>query len=265
MDHIASLFSGSTGNSTYIGDENSGILIDAGKSCRAIFGELSNLGFGGARIEGIFITHTHSDHISALVNTLRRFPSIPVYGSEETLQRICGLPELPADAVFRPVSFAGTEVNRFFVRAFSTPHDCEGSCGYTVCVGGGQKVGVCTDLGEVTDTVASALRGCRTVFIESNHDENVLLAGPYPYPLKRRILSSVGHLSNDMCGSLAAFLLQGGTKNFVLGHLSQENNMPDIAFETVHYHLCAAGAQESADYCLQVAAPYLSARHYAVG
>ena len=259
MDHFCSLFSGSTGNSTYIGDENSGILIDAGKSYSAVIKRLSDLGCKNTQIKAIFITHTHSDHISALECLKKKQPQIPIYGSLET---VAFLNDRYCFDNLHPVHGKGCESDRFFVTPFNVPHDCDGTKGYTVALENGLKLGICTDLGEVTPEIERALSGCRSVLVESNHDVNALKAGSYPFYLKQRILGRLGHLSNTACGELAARLVKTGTKNFILGHLSAENNMPDIAFETVNYYLENCGAQENGDYFLRVASPEFADRHF---
>ena len=139
------------------------------------------------------------------------------------------------------------------IASFSTPHDSVGSLGFTVTTPKGVRAGVATDLGVVTEKIAQSLTGCDLVLLESNYDEAMLKAGGYPYYLKRRILSENGHLSNDSCGELAVRLAQSGTTRFVLGHLSKENNFPDLAYQTTLSFLAAAGLKENFDFKLAVA------------
>ena len=141
------------------------------------------------------------------------------------------------------------------IKAFRTPHDSAESCGYTATFSDGRVISVATDMGEMTYDVMQALKGSDLVLIESNHDIGMLRNGPYPYPLKRRILSSRGHLSNDACSEAIKTLVENGTTRFVLGHLSKENNYPPLAFETAKAALTQIGAIEGVDYLLEVASP----------
>lgn len=262
-DYLATLYSGSSGNSTYIGNAEDGLLVDAGKSCRELCSQLRALDFDLSAVRGLLLTHSHSDHISAVATLHKYYPTLPIYGFVPTLNHLVDNGVVGGDADLRPIDEKGAQVGRFFVTAFDTPHDAPGSCGYTLTAEDGEKFAVCTDLGEATEEIYEALRGCKTLLLESNHDENVLMAGPYPYYLKQRILGQFGHLSNDSCGKLAVRLLRCGAQNIVLGHLSKQNNFPDIAYETVNYRLEECGAVEG-DYRLRVASPVIADRHYEV-
>jgi phosphoribosyl 1,2-cyclic phosphodiesterase len=180
--------------------------------------------------------------------------SLPVYATEGTLDGMsyAGVfSKSKIDAYVIPQK--GTEVGGIFVRPFKTPHDSIDSCGYTVITPDGKRLAVATDMGMVTDTVANALCGCDLVLLESNHDVRMLQNGPYPYPLKQRILSDTGHLNNESAARLASQLLDSGTTRFVLGHLSKENNIHGLAYETTKSAFSCMGAQESRDYLLDVA------------
>jgi len=263
MDSISTLFSGSSGNSLHIGGED-GILIDAGKNFKAICEALKSLDFPVRGIRAVFITHSHSDHVTALKVLSKKLPDVPIFATAQTIDNLLFEGILGPEAMLCPIDEQGIGVGRFFVTPFTTPHDCPGSCGYVIETESGSRIGVCTDLGHRTDTVTEALSGCKTVVIESNHDENILRAGHYPYWLKMRILSEEGHLSNRDCASLSAILLHSGAKNFVLAHLSRENNLPDVAFDTVSRKLCECGAEPDGEFGLHVAQPFVAARHFSV-
>ena len=147
------------------------------------------------------------------------------------------------------------QIGEFTVTPFCTSHDCRESCGYRIVLPDDRCVGGATDLGVVTQTVRDHLWGCDPIHIESNHDIRMLENGPYPYPLKRRILSAVGHLSNEACARELPALVRSGTTRIVLGHISRENNLPDLAYATARAELAACGLTENIDYVLQTAAP----------
>lgn len=252
MARFCSLFSSSSGNCTYIGTSGANILVDVGVSAKRTEEALAGIGVEPADIDAIFITHEHSDHISGARVFASRY-NIKVYATPGTLREMEKCGALNEKNIYEPVNPAGTEVNGFFVKPFATSHDAAQSCGYAVTTPDSKRLAVCTDLGVVTDTVMNAIYGSELVLLESNHDVNMLLNGGYPYPLKRRILSEVGHLSNDVCARTAVKLVDGGTTRLVLGHLSHENNIPDLARQTAKNALGEAGMNENADYLLEVA------------
>lgn len=224
---FSTLFSGSSGNCTYIKYGEDEILIDAGKSCSAICKKLCELGTNIDNIKAIFITHEHSDHTAAL-NVLLKKKSIPVY-----IHRNCCWEMNDIHQCFH--LFSGNfsvNVGELEIEGFYTPHDSMQSLGYTVKCGN-TYIGVATDMGMVAKNVVQSLAGCRAVLIEANYDPEMLRTGPYPPQLKRRVASDRGHLSNDDSALLAAVLANAGTKYLALGHLSLENNMPQVAFDRV--------------------------------
>ncbi len=191
---------------------------------------LSLSGLAPEDLAGVLITHEHSDHISGLA-MLTKCRSVPVYAPRVLGRNLCrGVPGLESCLhifeVGKPFAVGGLSVT-----AFHTSHDTDESVGYRV--ERGCALGFATDMGCVTDKVENALLGCDAVLIEANHDREMLVAGPYPPYLKYRILSPQGHLSNEECARLAVKLANAGTKYIVLGHLSRENNTPELAYETV--------------------------------
>lgn len=222
--------SGSSGNCLLLSDHNTHILIDAGISMRRIQAFLLRAGLFWRDIDGVLITHEHSDHISGL-ETLARRTEIPVYAPHTVANRLLGrMPALADKLRIIPVG-EGFDVGELCVMAFHTPHDTDESVGYRV--EGDSVFALATDMGCVTDEITAGLLGADAVLIESNHDLQMLRDGPYPFPLKRRILSDRGHLSNDECGKLSRLLADSGTGTIVLGHLSRENNRPSLALQTV--------------------------------
>ncbi len=250
MARIYPLFSSSKGNSTYIGNEKSGILIDCGVSFKRLAASLELNNIPLSAVQAVFITHEHSDHVSGL-KMLTKNMGLPVYGQKRTLQRLCDAdkiaPQSPViDMSGISITCAGAEVS-----CFNTPHDTIQSCGYRIHTEDDKLCAVCTDLGHVTQEVDEALTGCRLVLIEANYDESMLRTGPYPLYLKERILSPNGHLSNDDCAAQVRRLIERGTSYFILGHLSQDNNHPRIADYTVQSAL--EGFTRGKDYLMGVA------------
>lgn len=224
---IISLYSGSGGNSTLIATKSSAILIDAGKSARSLCAALKGVGVDADRINAIFVTHEHTDHISAL-EVLMKKHNIPIHMTEASAD---GARLAPGSRIFSHVVRHSprfeVEVGNIRVRSFCTSHDSAMSVGYRVEIeedGEKYAFGIATDTGYVTDEMKIGLRGCDSVLIESNHDVEMLKCGSYPLEVKRRILGRSGHLSNEDCAALAADLAFYGTRNFMLGHLSEENN-----------------------------------------
>lgn len=212
---------------------------------------MQRCGIDPLSVQGILITHEHSDHISGL----RVFASkyhIPVFASKGTLGALESMGILsdkyPAYTIEDTLELAGMHVN-----AFRTPHDCAESFGYRIEAEDGHTVTVATDIGHITPEVEENLHGTDLAVIESNHDIGMLRTGPYPYSLKRRILSDFGHLSNTACADLLPELFEDGTKHFLLAHLSRENNTPDIARQTAVCGMQMAGVENAEDYILQVA------------
>lgn len=223
-----------------LSDGDTHLLIDAGISMRRIEQSLARTGLTVNDIAGVLITHEHADHISGLGMLLKHY-DLTVYAPHTVGARLCGM--LPAAADRLRVVPVGElfPVGGVRVRAFHTPHDTDESVGYRV--EGRGCFALATDMGEVTDEVLDGLLGADTVLIESNHDVTMLVDGGYPVQLKRRILSAHGHLSNADCAALAARLVREGTGTVILGHLSRENNRPELAFAETAGKLEGSGAE----------------------
>ncbi len=251
MAKICPLFSGSSGNCTYVGYGDNHILVDMGASARGVCNALKGIGVNPSDISAILITHEHSDHTSALKVFLKNH-NIPVYASKETISALANDGRLPEGFACNEIRGKFTVGNAEITR-FATSHDCVGSSGYVFNFSDGTRVAVCTDLGIVTDEIRENLLGCRAVMLESNHDVMMLQNGSYPYPLKRRILSEQGHLSNGACAAELPELVRNGTKRIILAHLSRENNHPSVAKSCSVATLMAEGLVEDKDYTIYVA------------
>lgn len=248
------LFSSSSGNSVYIGDNSGGILVDVGRSAKQTDLMLQKIGVDPDTLKGIFITHEHSDHI----NGLKVFASkhnIPVYASTGTLEALRKKEVLTGKHI--DIALTGdVEVAGLNIKPVKTSHDCADGRGYVITgCDGTTRAAIATDTGFVSPELLAEITGCKLVYIESNHDVNMLKNGPYTYILQKRILSNVGHLSNDACADTLCSLINKGTTHFVLAHLSRENNTPQLAYSTSTNALKASGAMENRDYILKVAEP----------
>lgn len=229
---IISLYSGSTGNAFVISAPSGTLLIDAGKNAKRLCGALAEVNINVDDIGAILVTHEHTDHISALPVFLKKHP-VPVH-----LAYGCAYKLLPHPSV-EPLLHMHPPIHEecicgMRVTSFPTPHDSRASVGYRIEIPDENgnivyRIGYATDIGYVTPEIEKALTGCDAVILESNHDFDMLMTGPYPYDLKKRIASRRGHLSNPDSAALAAHLCATGTKKLMLAHLSQENNAPDIA------------------------------------
>ena len=231
---LCSLYSGSSGNSIYVGSDNAHILVDVGVSAKKIMQALTTIDMKPEDIDGILITHEHSDHIAGLGVIMRKF-GIPVYGTTKTLEAVANYRSLgKVDmSLFHGIAPEQSfQIKDMWVKPISTWHDAADPVCYTL-MQDDKKVSIATDLGDYDEHVVDALSGADAMLIEANHDIRMLEVGPYPYPLKQRILSKRGHLSNERGGQLVRALLNDHIKGIYLGHLSKENNYPELAFEAV--------------------------------
>lgn len=251
MARFCSLFSSSSGNSTFIGSSKTGILIDAGVSAKRIKEALLSREIDPSTLSAIFVTHEHSDHIAG-IRVLASSFKIPVFATAGTIEGLNDAGVLNGKFPVFELSKDGDEIGDLVVRSFKTPHDSNESCGFTIEFPDGRKAAVATDIGTVTNEVLNGIIGCDLVMLESNHDVGMLQNGPYPYYLKRRILSDRGHLSNESCASVARDLVERGTTRLFLGHLSGENNIPELAFQTSFCTISETGAKIDSDYILKV-------------
>ena len=253
MAKFLSLFSGSSGNSTYIGDGESGILIDAGRTAKQLAEALSAREIDPAGIGALFITHEHVDHGQGIRVFASKY-NVPVYATEGTIKGLWQKGYVNEKTELH-VMKQEVQIGSLTVSSFATSHDTYEPCGYTVRTGDERKATVCTDTGILTDESKQALAGSDLVLLESNHELNMLLHGPYPYPLKMRVSGAKGHLSNDDCARELVKLVEGGTTRLFLGHLSRENNTPELAEQTALSAMQIAGMREGFDFTLGVCPP----------
>ncbi len=257
MSRICPLYSGSTGNSTYIGTENTGILIDSGASCKGICEGLCLAGASLEEITAVAVTHCHDDHIKGLKTVLKR-SGAALLGSEETVEALISKGLVPEGTPITVMGEKPVTVGDMELSSFATSHDSLGSCGYRLNLPDGKVFSLCTDTGILTDEIKAAISGSDAVLLESNHDVEMLKNGPYPPILKVRIMSDRGHISNAVCAGEVLELFKSGTTRFVLGHLSLNNNTPALAKTTSESVLMDIGAVNLRDYILSVAAPKLN-------
>ena len=247
MARIYPLFSSSKGNCTYIGSKSEGILIDNGVSYTRLKKAMEVNGLSPDSIKAVFITHEHSDHTKGLAMLTKKH-RLTVYAQSYTLDVLCSGGCIKGD--YEEIKDSA-DVCGMNIRCFNTMHDTKESCGYRITFEDGRSCAVCTDLGKVTDEVYESLMGTDVVLLEANYDIEMLRNGAYPYYLKTRIFLNNGHLSNLDSGKFAAKLVESGTTKLILGHLSQDNNTPDLAQQTVEQQLLPF--VKNTDYMLSVA------------
>ncbi len=240
---VATLASGSRGNCTYVGSCRSGVLVDCGLSTRQVLRRMAEIGLGDARIDAVLITHEHADHVGAariLCERLhrvqgQRVPFFMTRGTRRGLNPRCVPQRIERVRAGEPFAVGGVRVEPFRI-----PHDVEDPVGYLVAH---QQVHVCvvTDLGRVTRLVERQLSRSDIAVLEFNHDLEMLLDGPYPWSLKQRVRGAHGHLSNAQSEALVARGATSRLKHLVLAHLSEDNNLPELALEAAQRGLHAAG------------------------
>lgn len=250
MARLCPLFSGSSGNSYYIGSQSAGVLVDAGRSARQLDLMLSACTIDPLAIHAILITHEHTDHVSAVRVFAKKY-NIPVFASAGTLSALSDkLGETKTYRMERDLQIADMTIN-----SFATSHDCSEPLGFRIKTADSRTVVVSTDLGYISEEVENGLLGADFAVIESNHDLDMLRTGPYPYYLKNRILSTKGHLSNKECAKMLPKMAKSGTTRFILAHLSKDNNLPSIARNEALKALCSQNLTENQDFTLSVATP----------
>lgn len=251
MAKIVPLFSSSSGNSYYISGNSEGILVDAGKNCKQLELALMQNEIDTKTIKAIFITHEHIDHCSALRVFAKRY-DLPIYASKGTLEALVKSEKVDSNASLFVIEDE-IVLGDTLIKRVTTSHDASESCGYHITTADNRRCAVVTDTGFLTASAMSALKNSNAVVIESNHDVEMLKNGPYPYVLKKRVLSMTGHLSNADCAKVLPELVDSGVTRFMLAHLSQENNTPRLALDTSVAVLHGAGMQKDSDYTIMTA------------
>ncbi len=231
---LCSLISGSSGNASLISYKNTKILVDCGMSCKRLEAQLARLDMCPKDLSAIMVTHEHIDHICGVGVVSRKY-NIPIYATEQThnamnIGNICdeNICIIEPDRIFT--------IGDVLVNAFAIPHDAAAPVGYRFLCGE-KKYSVATDIGLMTDVIFDSLSGSESIILEANHDIQMLKNGSYPERLKERILADSGHMSNEVCAKTALALTKRGTKRIMLAHLSEENNTPTLAYDTVKSQL----------------------------
>ena len=232
MLKFCSLYSGSTGNSLYVQTDNAKILVDTGVSAKKVVEGLQNIKVNIEEIDAILVTHEHVDHVQSL-GTISKKYDIPVYANKKTWEK---MPKQKDKISENNIKYFNSnenfEIKDCIIHPFSIPHDAIDPCGFNF-INNKEKFSIATDLGHITTKIVDSLSGSKFIMIEANYEPEVLKCSKYPYMLKTRIADPNGHLSNNVAGKLIAQLINTGVKDVMLGHLSKENNFPELAYKTV--------------------------------
>lgn len=231
---IAPIASGSSGNCIYVGTDTTHLLVDAGISGKRVEAGVNALDLSMRDIDAILITHEHADHISGLGVLSRRY-GIPIFttgGTKREILRCRSIGKIDDELISEIKADDRFVIKDIKIDPMRVSHDAAEPVAYRF-THGRKKAAIVTDLGTYNDYTVECLRGMDALFLEANHDVNMLQVGPYPYPLKQRILGEKGHLSNESAGGLLSSLMHEGLKAVMLGHLSKENNIPELAYESV--------------------------------
>jgi phosphoribosyl 1,2-cyclic phosphodiesterase len=249
---VCTLASGSSGNAVYIATEDTKLLVDAGLSGRAIVCRLEEIGVSGDELDAILVTHEHNDHVKG-VGVLSRRYDLPVYATRATWEAMpAGTGVIKEENQRYITAGDGFDIGSQKIEVFGTSHDAADSVGFTFSHGC-YKIGLATDTGCLNNFIRQRLSDADLLVFEANHDLQMLRDGRYPWPLKQRILSDRGHLSNTAAGHCLTALVSGKTKAVVLAHLSKENNCPELAYSTVAAILEGHGLKPGVDLTLDIA------------
>ncbi|AOY75329.1 MBL fold metallo-hydrolase [Clostridium formicaceticum] len=250
--HFCSLASGSSGNCHFFTNGEDYLLIDAGLSGKQIQSRLQETGFDPKKLTGILVSHEHNDHICGVGILSRRF-NLPIYANEATWKAMEGK---IGNIVAENIKVFQTEetfcIGSLRILAYSISHDAAEPVGFTL-ESDHAKISVATDLGFINKGIIDKIKDSHLVVLEANHDEDMLKAGKYPYYLKRRILSDIGHLSNEAAGNAIVDLVKKNVKTVLLAHLSKENNFPELAMVTIKNILESHRINMGEDICIDLA------------
>ncbi len=240
MAEFTMLYSGSSGNSALLKEDDKCLLIDMGKSATLTNKKLLELNVNINMLEGILITHEHIDHVAGL-NVFLKKHNIPVYSKSKTLDYLYKNRLVPHDAKLIDLNEREVEIGSFKVKAFQVPHDAQDCTGFRISTKSGKTLAYASDLGNVSEEVYGNLQNAHLVALEANYDYNMLIAGFYPDYLKRRIHSDNGHLRNEDCAKTLLNLHKSGCDKFVLCHISDKNNTAALALESIRAHFIENG------------------------
>ena len=232
MLNFCSLYSGSSGNSLFVKTSNTKILVDAGVSCKKIEKSLNEINIDPCSLDGILVTHEHSDHVQGLGTFSKKF-NLPVFVNQETLD---AMPKQRDKIDENNINTFNVNdkfsIGDLIIKPFSIPHDAANPCGFNLW-NDNKKISIATDIGHMTNDILKNLEESLFILLESNYDPEVLRCSSYPFTLKSRIAGPTGHLSNEIAGKTISYLIPSGLKNAMLGHLSKESNFPELAYQTV--------------------------------
>jgi len=244
MLNFCSLYSGSSGNCLFIQSDNSKILVDCGVSSKKIEEALNSIEVDASSIDAILVTHEHSDHVKGLATFSSKF-DVPVFSTVETFDNMEKITSKISENnlnYFKPnEKFC---INDLEILPFSIPHDAANPCGFNI-FNANKKISIATDIGHMNSKILNNLEGSSFLLLESNYDTEVLKCCSYPFYLKTRISGPTGHLSNDMAGKTITYLLKNGLKTAMLGHLSKESNLPELAYTTTVNEILSNGIDEN--------------------
>lgn len=220
--------SGSSGNCSFIETDSTKILVDFGVSSKKIQEALNNINVSFDEIDGILVTHEHSDHVRGLKVLCKNY-NIPIYANEKTFSEINKSFDIKNKKIF--LSNEKFEIGDLEINPFSIPHDAADPCGFNINFNN-KKISIATDIGHIENSLIHTLEGSSFLLLESNYEPDILKCSRYPYSLKKRILGPNGHLSNQDASYVISLLVKNGLNNVMLGHLSKENNFPELAYKT---------------------------------
>ncbi len=232
MLNFCSLYSGSSGNCLFVENNSTKILVDCGVSGKKVCEGLESIDKKIEDIDAIIVTHEHSDHVQSLGLISKKY-NIPVYANIETWQAMPTQSQKIQENNKKTFNNDNDfEIGNLLIHPFSTPHDAANPCGFNI-YSGKRKISIATDLGHMDNVILENLKGSSFILLESNYDPEILKVSKYPYILKQRIAGPNGHLSNSTAGKTIGCLIQNDLKTVMLGHLSKENNFPELAYQTV--------------------------------
>lgn len=252
MFNFCSLYSGSSGNSLFVETNNTKILIDAGVSSKKIETALADINVDPTSLDGILVTHEHTDHVQGLGTFSKKF-NLPVFVNQETLDAMPKQKDKISNNNIK--TFKVTDkfsIGDLDIKPFSIPHDAANPCGFNIWKND-KKISIATDIGHMTNDILKQLEESLFIMLEANYDPEVLRCSSYPFILKSRIAGPTGHLSNELAGKTISHLLPSGLKTAMLGHLSKESNFPELAYQTVMDELISNSSSEKDSFKLSVA------------
>ena len=232
MLKFCSLYSGSSGNSSLVQSKNINILIDAGVSGKKIIDALASINVGIENISAILITHEHIDHTQSIATLSKKY-NIPVYANKKTWE---AMKDKKSKISENNICYFNTNkeftLKDISILPFEIPHDAADPCGFSIS-DSDSKISIATDIGHMTNSILDNIKNSDFLLLEANYEPDVLKCSSYPFHLKQRIASPIGHLSNIEAGKTINYLSDFGVKNIMLGHLSNENNFPELAYNSV--------------------------------